>query len=164
MSGQFYEIMQRFMRETIWGRYAYAPFERDTMSMVENDVREKIVELFPDFYFHAKIVEKEIHISSLFFKKYATAMQFLPCMFSVKESYFYDLYIDNVPVGRISFETNVDPSYGYGYVLTMDPFERYEFIRNAFMPTVETDKNTELPEMLVNKTKIAMKHKEDKEQ
>lgn len=72
------------------------PFERDTMSMVENDVREKIVELFPDFYFHAKIVEKEIHISSLFFKKYATAMHFLPCMFSVKESYFYDLYIDNV--------------------------------------------------------------------
>ena len=50
MSGQFYEIMQRFMRETIWGRYASAPFERDTMSMVENDVREKIVELFPDFY------------------------------------------------------------------------------------------------------------------
>ena len=55
MSGQFYEIMQRFMRETIWGRYASAPFERDTMSMVENDVREKIVELFPDFIFMQKL-------------------------------------------------------------------------------------------------------------
>lgn len=35
---------------------------------------------------------------------------------------FYDLYIDNVPVGMISFKKNLDPC-NYGYIVTVNPFE-----------------------------------------
>ena len=87
--------------------------------------------------------------------------ELLPCMFQVKEYYFYDLYIDNVPVGRISFKRNLDPC-NYGYIVTVDPFKWCEHVRNAFNPVEEIV--TDSTENLENEqTKIAMNCEEAKE-
>ena len=85
---------------------------------------------------------------------------FLPCMFTVKECYFYDLYIDNVPVGMISFKKNLDPC-NYGYIVTVNPFEMCEFVKKAFEQAME--EVAELPEVPpAEQVRIAMNYGEVK--
>lgn len=156
----FYQRMKRFVEE-LSCRYFGQPFNIWTTSAMEDDIRREVKTQYPLFYENAHIAGREIHISSEFFKKYAIAMMFLPCMFQVKEYYFYDLYIDNVPVGRISFKRNLDPC-NYGYIVTVDPFKWCEHVRNAFNPVEEIV--TDSTENLENEqTKIAMNCEEAKE-
>ncbi len=123
----FYQRMKHFVEE-LSCRYFGQPFNIWTTSAMEDDIRREVKTQYPLFYENAHIAGREIHISSEFFKKYAVAMMFLPCMFTVKECYFYDLYIDNVPVGMISFKKNLDPC-NYGYIVTVNPFEMCEFVK-----------------------------------
>ena len=94
----FFTKMQQFISELFWA-FAGKPFEIYTTNVMEDKIRCEVEKLYPDFYLNARIVGREIRISREFYKEYAIAMMFLPCMFQVKEYYFYDLYIDNVPVG-----------------------------------------------------------------
>lgn len=149
----FFTKMQQFISELFWA-FAGKPFEIYTTNVMEDKIRCEVEKLYPDFYLNARIVGREIRISREFYKEYAIAMMFLPCMFQVKEYYFYDLYIDNVPVGRISFKRNLDPC-NYGYIVTVDPFKWCEHVRNAFNPVEEIV--TDSTENLENEqTKIAM--------
>nr|DAF90216.1 MAG TPA: hypothetical protein [Myoviridae sp. ct3Oc10] len=156
----FFTKMQQFISELFWA-FAGKPFEIYTTNVMEDKIRCEVEKLYPDFYLNARIVGREIRISREFYKEYAIAMMFLPCMFQVKEYYFYDLYIDNVPVGRISFKRNLDPC-AYGYIVTVDPFKWCEHVRNAFNPVEEIV--TDSTENLENeRTKIAMNYEEVKE-
>lgn len=156
----FFTKMQQFIAELFWA-FAGKPFDIYTTSVMEDKIRCEVEKLYPDFCLNARIVGREIRISREFYKEYAIAMMFLPCMFQVKEYYFYDLYIDNVPVGRISFKRNLDPC-AYGYIVTVDPFKRCEHVRNAFNPVEEIV--TDSTENLENeRTKIAMNYEEVKE-
>lgn len=128
---QFHKVMQQFMND-VWKIYCGAHFNLDITDMIERDIRNRLLKIIPEFYQHARIDGKEIHITSVLFKEYSEIIQFFPCMFKVQESYFYDIYIDNVPVGRISFKKILDPC-NYGYELTVDPFEQCEFLRDVFI-------------------------------
>lgn len=155
----FYQRMKHFVKE-LSCRYFGQPFNIWTTSAMEDDIRREVKTQYPLFYENVHIAGREIHISSEFFKKYAVAMMFLPCMFTVKECYFYDLYIDNVPVGMISFKKNLDPC-NYGYIVTVNPFEMCEFVKKAFEQAME--EVAELPEIPpAEQVRIAMNYGEVK--
>lgn len=155
----FFVKMQRFISD-LFCFFTGEPFDIYTTSAMEDKIRCEVQRLYPKFYLNARIEGREIHISREFYKEYAIAMMFFPCMFNVKEHYFYDLYIDNVPVGRICFEKNLDPC-AYGYIVTVDPFEGCEHVRNAFNPV--TEEITELPEIPeAERVKITMNYEEEK--
>lgn len=157
----FHENMNRFIHG-IWGRYELQPFDIVTTTALENDIRNKIIELLPCFYSHVRIDGKEIHVSGIFFEQYAATMQFLPCMFTVQERYFYNLYIDNEEVGTILFEKNLDPCT-YGYVVTVNLFEMCEYIRKALNADPETEEViglTEIPP--VKDVEITINYEETK--
>lgn len=119
-------IMERIL-ETIKAKYLYELFDNCTRSAFLYDISNAIFEKFPNItkYVYMKN-KKEIHLDGSFFKRNNGVINFIPCIYPIKEGYFYDVYIDNAPVGQMSFmktfEDPMKPGYpGIGYDVTTRP-------------------------------------------
>lgn len=136
---RIYEMLTQSI-ESIKEKYMWEPFDIITTDKMENDIKNVVVELIPDFYSHVNIAEGEIYIDNIFFKQYFGVLQLLPCVFDVREAYRYELFVGRERVGDIYFEKNIDPCE-YGYIVTFEPFEpikRFEYVIDATNAVLKT--------------------------
>ena len=108
--------MRDFVKN-LFDRYFGMPFNIDTTAKMEKEIKSEVYRKCPDIEKYVRIEGKEIYFDERFLKNNNGIICFLPCIFTIKEKYFYDVYAGTVPVGEIAFKKNLDPA-NYGYIIT----------------------------------------------
>lgn len=105
--------MKEFMSH-LFNKYAYRLFTIETTTAMKMEIAEEVYRRCPDIKSYVKVEGKEIHFDENFFRKNNGMIPFIPCLFSIKEDFYYDVYLGFMPVGQICFSKNLDPrNYGY---------------------------------------------------
>ena len=97
--------MRDFVKN-LFDRYFGMLFNIDTTAKMEKEIKSEVYRKCPEIYFDERFLKNNNGI-----------ICFLPCIFTIKEKYFYDVYAGTVPVGEIAFKKNLDPA-NYGYIIT----------------------------------------------
>ena len=108
--------MRDFVKN-LFDRFLGMPFDVYTIMKMENEIKEEIYRKCPDIERYVRVEGKEIHFDERFLKNNNGIICFLPCIFAIKEKFFYDVYAGTVPVGEMAFEKNLEPD-NYGYIIT----------------------------------------------
>lgn len=108
--------MREFL-ENLFERFFGLTFDIRTITAMEMEIANEIYRKCPEIDKYVRVEGKEIHFDEKFLKNNNGIVCFLPCIFTIKEKFFYDVYAGTVPVGEMAFEKNLDPA-NYGYIIT----------------------------------------------
>lgn len=103
--------------KNLFERFLGMPFDINTITEMEREIAKEIYKKCPDIEKYVRVEGKEIHFDERFLKNNNGIICFLPCIFTIKEKFFYDVYAGTVPVGEMAFKKNLDPA-NYGYIIT----------------------------------------------
>ena len=90
-----------------------------TIDAIEQDVKIKVNQWLPNIHEYVNIEFDEICFDEIFFKENNGILLFIPYIFTIKEDFFYKLFIGDICTRLISFNKILDPS-SFGYEVTIN--------------------------------------------
>lgn len=99
--------------------YFGMPFTEEVMLSLRYEIRQAALRICPEFYNMVTCDETTIYVTPEFVITYNSLFQILPCMFLMRESFNYLLYINNEYYGTYSYKEILDPQC-YGLDVRID--------------------------------------------
>lgn len=93
-------------------------FEKEIANKLERQIRENIYRLIPNIEEMIKVSESEIHISERLTWRHKELICYIPYIFTIRESTYYDMFLGTKRVCQVMYKKNLDLKE-YGYTATI---------------------------------------------
>ena len=93
-------------------------FEKEIANKLERQIRENIYRLIPNIEEMIKVSESEIHISERLTWRRKALICYIPYIFTIRESAYYDMFLGTKRVCQVMYKKNLDLK-AYGYTATI---------------------------------------------
>ena len=93
-------------------------FEKEIAGKLERQIRENIYRLIPNIEEMIEVSESEIHISERLTWRRKALVCYIPYIFTIRESAYYDMFLGTKRVCQVMYKKNLDLK-AYGYTATI---------------------------------------------